>query len=88
MRVGGPDAEFGALLRRYRLSIGLTQEALAQRAGVSASAVSDIERGLHQAPQRETALRLIEALGLIDAERQSLRSSRDPIGKRAQHRAP
>ena len=28
-------ADFGALLRRYRLAAGLTQEALAERAGVS-----------------------------------------------------
>ena len=35
---------FGALLRRLRLAAGLTQEALAERAGVSAKAVSDLER--------------------------------------------
>src|SRR5215213_4284847 len=32
---------FGALLRRLRLAAGLTQESLAERAGVSAKAVSD-----------------------------------------------
>ena len=41
----GPDAvSFGALLKRQRLAAGLTQEALAERAGLSAKAVSDLER--------------------------------------------
>ena len=35
---------FGELLRQRRLAAGLTQEALAERAGVSAKAISDLER--------------------------------------------
>ena len=39
------DVAFGDLLRRYRLAAGLTQEALAERAGLSSDAVSTLERG-------------------------------------------
>ena len=39
---------FGELLRRYRLAAGLSQEALADQAGLSLQAVSKIERGLHR----------------------------------------
>ena len=41
---------FGQLLKRYRTSAGLTQEALAERAGLSARGISDMERGLRRAP--------------------------------------
>jgi transcriptional regulator with XRE-family HTH domain len=51
-------APFGALLRRHRVAAGLTQEALAERAGISARAVSDLERGLYRAPHRDTVDRL------------------------------
>ena len=69
--------EFGALLRRHRIKLRLTQEGLAERAGLSARAVSDIERGLHRTPQRETALRLVDALGLTNEQRRQLLSARD-----------
>src|SRR5438309_11923281 len=58
---------FGALVRQYRLAAGLTQAALAERAGVSLRAVQDLERSVGR-PQRETARRLAEALALT-AER-------------------
>src|SRR4051794_24032536 len=45
---------FGELLRRHRRARELTQEALAERAGVSARAVSDLERGARAHPYRET----------------------------------
>lgn len=47
-------ASFGTLLRRYREALGLTQEALAQRAGLSARGISDLERGVNRAPQPVT----------------------------------
>ena len=37
---------FGELLRRLRVAAGLTQEALAERAGLSARGLSDLERGV------------------------------------------
>ncbi|MFN8634994.1 MAG: AAA family ATPase [Chloroflexota bacterium] len=54
---------FGQLLRQHRLDAGLTQAALAERAGISLRAVQDLERSVGR-PQRGTARRLAEALGL------------------------
>ena len=44
---------FGELLRRHRLSVGLSQEALAERARISTSAVSALERGRSPLTARE-----------------------------------
>jgi predicted ATPase/DNA-binding XRE family transcriptional regulator len=67
---------FGTLLRRYRLMAGLTQEGLAERAGLSLRGVSDLERGLRRVPYPDTVERLITALGLGPAERQALHAAR------------
>ena len=53
-----------ASLRRLRLAAGMTQEALAERAGISARTVSDAERGLRGTIHGDTARRLAAALGL------------------------
>ncbi len=63
---------FGALLRRYRLNAGISQEELADRAGLSVRGISDLERGVRRTPQRETVRLLAEALGLSEAERLDL----------------
>ncbi len=55
---------FGDLLRRFRLAGGLTQETLAERANISARAISDLERGVKKRPQRETVRLLTDALAL------------------------
>src|SRR5690242_70369 len=59
---------FGALLKRHRIAAGLSQEALAERAGLSGQAISTLERGVKQRPYRETVRRLASALGLSAAE--------------------
>jgi len=62
-------SSFAALLRQHRQALGLTQEELAERAGLSARAISDLERGLKQAP-RPSTVRLLAAgleLGSADA---------------------
>jgi predicted ATPase/class 3 adenylate cyclase len=64
--------EFGEVLRRYRLAAGLTQELLAEQAGLSARGVQDLERGVRQAPYAATVRRLAEALGLTETERATL----------------
>jgi predicted ATPase/transcriptional regulator with XRE-family HTH domain len=64
---GLPD--FGTLLRSYRLSAGLSQEALAERAGMSAHGISALERGYRRTPQRETLALLVGALALNDEQR-------------------
>jgi predicted ATPase/transcriptional regulator with XRE-family HTH domain len=63
---------FGQLLRRYRTAGGLTQEELAERAGLSARGVQDLERGLRRGPHLDTTRRLVEALGLGQAQRAEL----------------
>ncbi|MFN8539583.1 MAG: tetratricopeptide repeat protein [Thermomicrobiales bacterium] len=60
---------FGDLLRRFRDRANLTQEELAERAGLSADAIGLLERGARQRPQRHTVDRLGEVLGLAVAER-------------------
>jgi transcriptional regulator with XRE-family HTH domain len=45
---------FADLLRRYRRAAGLIREELAERARISARAVSDLERGLSRRPRHET----------------------------------
>ncbi len=63
---------FGTLLRRFRLAEGLSQEALAERAGVSARGVQDLERGVRRAPRAETVRLLADALGLSGETRAAL----------------
>jgi predicted ATPase/DNA-binding XRE family transcriptional regulator len=58
---------FGDLLKRYRLAAGLSQQALAERAGLSARTISDLERGVKQAPYRDTVTLLARGLGLAPA---------------------
>ena len=55
---------FARLLRQHRLGRGLTQEELAERARLSARAISDLERGLKRAPRASTVRLLAEALEL------------------------
>jgi len=69
---------FAQLLRRYRLEAGLTQEELAQRAGVSARGLSDLERGTRRAPRPDTVLQLAAALRLAESERTLLLAARRP----------
>src|SRR5438552_7945360 len=66
---------FGELLRRYRVAAGLTQERLAERAGLSARAVSDLERGARRAPQRATLQLLAAALDLAGEDQAALAAS-------------
>ena len=61
--MGGADADFGALLRRRRRAVGLTQEELAARAGLSARGIADLERGARRTPRRDTVALLVQALG-------------------------
>ena len=60
---------FGALLRLWRLAAGLTQEALAERAGLSTKAISDLERHPTRTPRLETVTLLADALHLEPEQR-------------------
>jgi tetratricopeptide (TPR) repeat protein/transcriptional regulator with XRE-family HTH domain len=55
---------FAGLLRQLRSEAMLTQEELAEAAGVSQRAVSDLERGINRTARKDTALLLADALGL------------------------
>src|SRR5437660_8071001 len=69
---------FGDLLRRYRLTAGLTQEELAEKAQVSPRAISDLERGARGRPWRETIQLLADALQLDVKERDQLKAAARP----------
>src|SRR5580704_18226968 len=60
---------FGGLLRRLRDEAGLTQEELAEAAGLSSRSVSDLERGIHRTARKDTAELLAGALGLAEPAR-------------------
>jgi transcriptional regulator with XRE-family HTH domain len=64
--------DFGGELRRYRESAGLSQEELAERAGLTAKGISALERGERQRPYPQTVRALAEALNLSDADRTTL----------------
>src|ERR687885_2383402 len=63
------DRPFGELLRRYRSAAGVTQEELAERAGITAKAVGALERGERRQPWPDTVRRLATALGLSEDAR-------------------
>ena len=59
-----PGERLGATLKHLRSTAGLTQEELAERSGLSARTISDVERGLRSTLYPHTARRLAMALGL------------------------
>jgi class 3 adenylate cyclase/tetratricopeptide (TPR) repeat protein/DNA-binding XRE family transcriptional regulator len=63
---------FAELLRQHRLAAGLTQEALADRAGLSVRGIADLERGARRYPHFDTLHRLAHALELAPAGRVAL----------------
>ncbi len=65
-------AAFGSQLRSFRERSGLTQEELAERAGLSAQGISALERGLRRHPYPLTVRALAGALELSDEERSAL----------------
>jgi predicted ATPase/DNA-binding CsgD family transcriptional regulator/transcriptional regulator with XRE-family HTH domain len=61
--------EFAGLLQQLRAQAGLTQEELAEAAGLSPRSVSDLERGINRTARKDTALLLAGALGLAEPVR-------------------
>jgi transcriptional regulator with XRE-family HTH domain len=60
------------LLRLYRLRAGLSQEALAERAGLSAAAIGALELGQRRHPHPRTVSGVADALRLAPAEREAV----------------
>ncbi|HXM56583.1 MAG TPA: tetratricopeptide repeat protein [Candidatus Dormibacteraeota bacterium] len=63
---------FGHRLNRLRVAAGLTQEALAERSGLSVDAISALENGRRRRPRAATVRLLADALGLRADQRQDL----------------
>ena len=69
---------FGEVLRRLRCAAALSQEALAERAGLSRNGISDLERGARLVPRLETVRLLADALTLGDVDRAALLAAARP----------
>jgi serine/threonine-protein kinase len=94
----GQRSAFASLLRQRRVERGLSQEELAERAGLSLRGISDLERGVSRRPRLHTARLLADALELGEGERAAfLEMARDGAGypteqfpdeSSAEHRLP
>jgi len=69
---GAQGTGFGDLLRRHRRDAGLSQEALAETAGLSVDAIAALERGRRRAPRPHTVRQLADALKLGTPDRAQL----------------
>jgi transcriptional regulator with XRE-family HTH domain len=72
------------MLRDVRRRAGLSQQELAERAGLSRRGISDLERGARRKPYLATVRRLAEALGLGPSERAVLLGAARQPRSRAQ----
>jgi tetratricopeptide (TPR) repeat protein/transcriptional regulator with XRE-family HTH domain len=66
---------FADLLREYRRAAGLSQEELAERAGLSERALRKLESGESQTPRRDTLALLAAALSLSSNDRTLLEAT-------------
>jgi non-specific serine/threonine protein kinase len=78
---------FGELLRQHRVAAGLTQEMLAERAGLSVHGVQKLERGATH-PYRDTAQRLEQALQLAPDDQARFRATVQPVRRHAAVQTP
>lgn len=62
MPVATTAADLGALIRERRLALGLSQQALAERVGVSRQWIVEVERG----KDRAEVGRLLRVLNVLD----------------------
>src|SRR5438067_13876627 len=84
MQSAGPTS-FGDLLRHFRFAVGLTQEALAERAGLSVHGIQKLEHGTTH-PYRDTVKRLTLALQLPPHEQARFNNAALPAPRRKQAR--
>jgi predicted ATPase/DNA-binding CsgD family transcriptional regulator/DNA-binding XRE family transcriptional regulator len=76
--MNGCNSSFGELLRQLRTDAALSQEELAELAGLSLRGVSDLERGARRTPHLSTVGMLAEALNLGREDRQALVAAARP----------
>jgi tetratricopeptide (TPR) repeat protein/transcriptional regulator with XRE-family HTH domain len=79
-----PVLSFAGLLRQLRDDAGLTQEELAEAAGLSHRSISDLERGVNLTARHDTARLLAGALGLTGPQRalfEAAARGRTPAGQ-------
>jgi predicted ATPase/DNA-binding CsgD family transcriptional regulator/transcriptional regulator with XRE-family HTH domain/tetratricopeptide (TPR) repeat protein len=60
------------LIRRHRLAAGWSQEMLAERSGLSARTISELERGTRSGPRAESIQMLADALSLSEEQKAEL----------------
>jgi transcriptional regulator with XRE-family HTH domain len=74
------------LLRQLRTEARLTQEELAEQAGLSPRSVSDLERGINRTARKDSALMLASALKLTGIRCRRPRPRRAGAGAGGQER--
>jgi predicted ATPase/transcriptional regulator with XRE-family HTH domain len=77
------NASFGSLLRRFRINAGLSQDVLAEQAGISSDGIDAIERGELPPPGAETLAALAAALELNDERSSALAAAAEAHGARS-----
>jgi predicted ATPase/transcriptional regulator with XRE-family HTH domain len=77
-----------SLIRRHRLTAGLSQENLSERSGLSVRTISDLERGLRLTPHPETTRMVADGLGLTGSERAILIAAARPELGGDPHQSP
>ncbi len=82
------QAAFGDVLRHYRVMAGLTQEELAERAGVSERSINGMECGVQHVPRKDTVRLLADALQLSSPDRSAFEAAARHRGPLAIHPAP
>ncbi|HMM96294.1 helix-turn-helix domain-containing protein [Phycicoccus sp.] len=88
MDAGRAPGDFATVLRRLRDARSLTQEELAERAGLTAKAVGALERGERRRPYPHTVRSLADGLGLGEDDRATLVAAVPPREPTASTRLP
>jgi tetratricopeptide (TPR) repeat protein/transcriptional regulator with XRE-family HTH domain len=73
---------FGSLVRRYRRDAELTQEALAERAGLSVRVIRKIETGSQHRPRLDTVQLLLDALAIPAGEQAAFLQAAVGLGQK------
>src|SRR3954468_695757 len=85
---GRNAGDFAVLLRRLRDAAALTQEELAERAGLTTKAIGALERGERRRPYPHTVRALSDALRLDETGRAPLAAAARPGPRRGARAAP